>query len=158
MRPALPVQLRRLPDDPLPLDARQNTYVSDTAKLLQDLHGTRKAVDAGERTLSYVRKGDVRPHNKRMDAHSAVLNELAASPDGKLALETLLRESPITSLRISIANVVMRWDSFSARDVLEEIVTSGGGHVTRPTMTVALQAPDGAAKNAALSLLNLDRP
>ena len=53
----------------------------------------------------------------------------------------------------------MRWDSFSARDVLEEIVTSGGGHVTRAmTMTVALQAPDGAAKNAALSLLNLDRP
>ena len=132
--------------------------MSDVANLLQDLHETRKAVDAGERTLSYVRKGHVRAHNKRMDAHWAVLNELAARPDGKLALETLLRDSPITTLRISIANVVMRWDGLSARDVLEEIVTSSGDHVTRPmTMTVALQAPDGAAKSAALSLLNLDR-
>jgi len=132
--------------------------VSDVAKLVRDLHDTRSAVDVGERTLSYGRKGDVRAHNKRMDEHWAALNDLAASPDGRLALETLMRDSPITSLRISIANVVMRWDGFSARDVLEEIVTSGGGHVTRPmTMTLALQAPDGAARNAALSLLNLDR-
>ncbi|MGW9184059.1 hypothetical protein [Agromyces sp. NPDC055661] len=132
--------------------------MSEVTKLVQDLHEASDTVDAGELTLSYARKGEVRAHNKRMNALWAVLNELAASPEGRSALETLLRESPVTSLRISIANVVMRWDTFSARDVLEEIVTGGGGHVGRPmTMTVALQAPDGAARNAALSLLNLER-
>ncbi|BDZ55195.1 hypothetical protein [Agromyces marinus] len=132
--------------------------MKDVARLLQDLHETRNAIDVGERTLSYERKGDVRAHSKRMDAHQAALNKLAVRPEGRLALETLLRDSPITSLRISIANVVMRWDSFSARDVLEEIVTSAGGRVTRPmTMTAALHAPDGTATNAALSLLNLAR-
>lgn len=137
---------------------RQNAFVNEIASLVQDLYEASNEVVAGELTLSYRRKGDVRGQNKRMDALWAVLNELAESPDGRLALDALLRDCPTTELRISIANVVMRWDGFSARDALEEIITTSGGHVTRPmTMSTALQAPHGTARNAALSLLNLDR-
>jgi len=51
------------------------------------------------------------------------------------------------------------WDGFAARDALEEVVSSGGGQVVRPvTMTVALRAPWGTARNSALSLLNLATP
>lgn len=137
---------------------RQNASVSEIAMLVQDLYEASNEVEAGERNMSHRRKGDVRAQNKRRNALWALLNELAASPDGRLALEALMHNSPNTDLRISIANVVMRWNGFSARDALEEIITTTGGHPTRPmTMSAALQAPHGAAKNAALSLLNLDR-
>jgi hypothetical protein len=133
--------------------------VNEVAKLVQELQEAADAVVAGELAMSYAREGDVRDHNRRVDALSAVLDELAGSEDGRSALEVLMREPPADSLQIFIANVVMRWDDVAARDALEGIVTSGGGNVARPmTMTAALEAPFGAARNAALSLLNLDHP
>lgn len=135
-----------------------NTFVNDVGALVQAAQEASNKVEAGDLGYFYERKQDVRAHNKRMNALWALLGELAASHEGRLALESLLRDSPTTSLRIAVANVVMRWDGFSARDALEEIVSTGGGQVTRPmTMTAALQAPDGTARNAALSLLNLGR-
>jgi hypothetical protein len=53
--------------------------VNDVAKLVQELHEAGDAVVAGELAMSYARDGDVRDHNQRVDALSAVLDELAGS-------------------------------------------------------------------------------
>jgi len=130
--------------------------VTDVGALVRDVYTASSRIDAGEQTMSYARNGDVRDQNKRVDALLKLLDELAGSPEGRVALESLLHDPSPPTLRIWTANTVMRWDGLAARDALEQVVSSSGGEVVRPmTMTVALQAPWGPARNAALSLLNL---
>ena len=65
-------------------------------------------LDAGGLTIVYERAGDVRDHNRRMETLLALLDQLAASTQGRLALEALLQNAPTLSLRVMVANVVMR--------------------------------------------------
>ena len=119
------------------------------------LDEARDRVEANPPNLSTGKRG-VREHNKRVGEVWDTLRELATTPEGRVALEDLARDSPSIGLRVMTANMIMRWDGFLARDVLEEIVSSGGGQVVRPmSMSAALQAPYGV-QAAALSLLNLN--
>ena len=93
-----------------------------------------------------------------MDAVQHELDQLAGTEAGRDLLVSLASSDRDVDVRIASANAVMEWNPGIARTSLEDILRGAGSEVVRPmTMDVALKAPWGHARDAALSLLNLNR-
>lgn len=93
-----------------------------------------------------------------MAAVQRELDQLAGTDAGRDLLVSLATSDRDVDVRIASANAVMEWDPGIARTSLEDILRGAGAEVVRPmTMDVALKAPWGHPRDAALSLLNLNR-
>lgn len=114
----------------------------------------RTAVLAARETAT----SSVRAHNRLMDAVQRELDQLAGTEAGRDLLLSLATSERDLDVRIASANAVMKWDPGIARTSLEDILRDAGAEVVWPmTMDIALKAPWGHARSAALSLLNLNR-
>lgn len=100
----------------------------------------------------------VRNYNRLMTAVQKECDKLAASPDGRVALEHAAAQDPEPMVRLSAAVAVSEWDAEAGRSALEALVLQSGASVVRPmSMTAALAVRDEPGRSAALCLLNLDR-
>jgi hypothetical protein len=120
---------------------------------IERLSALRQAVEAAQ-----ARSPSVREHNRRMKLVDAECQRLAATPDGRTALEQAASSDRNPMLRISAATTVAAWAPAHARVALEELVRASGGEIARPmTMSAALAVHHEPGHTAALCLFNLDR-
>jgi len=126
---------------------------------MSDLDGfvrqLRDAIDA----IDTDQSGTEREYNRLTTTADNICRTLADAEGGRRRLELLARSDTDERIRLWAANTVRQWDEESARAALESIVVAAGGEVARPmTMSLALNAPSGISKTAALSLLNGGHP
>lgn len=97
-----------------------------------------------------------RINNRLMNVQLAILDRLSATSEGRSLLLHLAENDDDLDVKIAAANAVMDWNEETAVRVLESIVLDAGGEVTRPMGDMlALSAPEGHARTAAFSLLNV---
>ena len=76
-----------------------------------------------------------RSANRLFDRYRALGNELAATPEGRAAIEQLLGDSD-TAVRMVAATKALEWAEPEARGVLERIAGSDDEHAFTAEMTL----------------------